>query len=76
MDENIQYPHSIGTDVISAVSLANSRIIITSQFTNYSLFSFETDGWTETFFDLPKEISSVKISNEQLLTLKGLESGR
>ena len=74
--ENFQYPYSFNSKAISGVSLANGKIITTSEWTNFNLFSNEKDGWTESEVDVPNEILSLFMPMEQLLTVKNFESLR
>ena len=73
INEDIGYPCSLNSDVIGGVSLAHGKIITTSKLTNYSLFSYEDDSWTESDVDVPTEILSFESPEEQLLTVKNLE---
>ena len=81
--ENIQYPRSLNSEAIpghpeaiSGVSVANGKIITTSKWTNFSLFSHEKDGWTKSDIDDPNAILSLLMPMEQLLTVKNSESLR
>ena len=73
INEDIGYPSFSNSDVIGGVSLANGKIITTSKLTNYSLFSYEDDSWTESDVDVPTEILSFESPEEQLLTVRNLE---
>lgn len=76
IDENIQYPPSLDSDRISAVSLADSKIIATSKSTNFSLFLHEKDSWFESIVELQEEIFSLDVLSEQLITVRNAEPER
>jgi len=76
IDENIQYPPALNSDLISAVSLANSKIIATSKSANFSLFSHEKDGWTEDIVDFREKFISLNIFSEQLVSVRNSEPER
>ena len=76
IDKNIEYPPLLDSDLISAVSFANSKIIATSKWTDFRLFTHEKDDWTESFVEFREEILSLNILSEQLLTVRNLELER
>ena len=76
IDENIEYPRSINSDIITAVSQANDKIITTSKWTDFSLFSYEEDGWTESVIEFSDDFSNLDSSSEQLLTVPFRANGR
>ena len=76
IDEDIGYPYTFNSDIVTAVSLAIGNLITTSRWTNFSLFSYEKEGWSEKFIDFREEISNLSFSSEQLVTVRHQEAGR
>ena len=92
IEENIQYPRLlvrafvmrselIKRDLepppsLSAVSVANGKIILTSQSTKFTLFSLGDNDWTESFVEFPGNFSMFPLYKEQLLTVRSQESKR
>ena len=92
IEENIQYPRLlvrafvmrselIKRDLepppsLSAVSVANGKIILTSQSTKFTLFSLGDNDWTESFVEFPGNFSMFPMYKEQLLTVRSQESKR
>ena len=60
---------------LSAVSVANGKIITTSQSTDFTLFSLEDNDWTESVAEFPWGFFPSGF-NEQLLTVRNLDSKR
>ena len=58
------------------MSLADEKIILTSQWRNFNLFSFEGDDWTESVVEYSEEILILEILSEQLLVVRNLASER
>ena len=63
----------LNKNVITAVSLADGKMITTSQEANFNLFWLEEDGWTESVVDLSTNQSS---ESEQLVTIRNQEFRR
>ena len=93
VEENIQYPRLFVRAFVnwselveswtpyqpglSAVSVANGKIITTSQSTNFTLFSLEDNEWTESVVEFPGDFSNFAFEfREQLLTVRSLEFKR
>ena len=70
------YNLTIDLPGLSAVSVANGKIITTSQLTNFTLFSLEDNDWTESVVEFTGDMSSLIMFYEQLLTVRNLESKR
>ena len=60
---------------LSAVSVANGKIITTSQSTDFTLFSLEDNEWTESVVEFPWDFIPSAF-NEQLLTVRNLDCKR
>ena len=60
---------------LPGVSVANKKLITTSQEANYSLFWCEGYHWTETFVEFPDRIPEWHI-REELVTIKNLKTER
>ena len=57
----------LNKNVITAVSLADGKMITTSQEANFNLFWLEEDGWTENVVEFQTHQSS---ESEQLVTVR------
>ena len=70
------YNLTIDLPGLSAVSVANGKIITTSHLTNFTLFSLEDNDWTESFVEFPGNFSMFALFQEQLLTVRSQKSKR
>ena len=67
---------TVDTPGLSTVSFANGKIITTSQWLNFTLFSLEDNDWTESVVEFSGDRLPLGWLDDQLLTVRNLESKR